>query len=160
MEINPNAGLYDAWAGLNKKVETGREKGRYQQWYGEMIDTAADSNLRQSLWSALGMFNPSLGLIGQSIDASRTMQKMPDKFELDPESMYADPNVVGDYASGSEEALYELENSLYTGLGNQIYNIFQQYGSPWADVLDKKGNVTGREYRHGWQVGPRQGKLI
>jgi|2_EtaG_2_1085320.scaffolds.fasta_scaffold26067_2 hypothetical protein len=155
MQVNPNTGLYDAWAGLSRKVETTNEKARYQQWYGDMIETAADSSLRQSLWSAFGMFNPAIGLIGQSIDAARTVQRMPDQFELDPENMYADPNVVSDYASGSAEALYELENSLYTGLGKQVGNIILNYGSAWDE--DQYGED---QWQWGWQVGPRKGKMI
>jgi len=150
MEINPNAGLYDAWAGLNKKVETGREKGRYQQWYQEMIDYAQNAQIRGAAWNALSMFNPGIGIAARAIDTAYTSANMPEQFELDPDLIYSDPNVVSDYASGSQEAIYELENSLWSGLTNQIGSAFQVYGSPWDEG----------DYQWGTQFKGREGSII
>ena len=91
------------------------------------------------------------GLIGSAIDTFRTSANMPDQFELDPDLMYSDANVVGDYASGSQEAIYELENSLWSGLTSQIGNAFMYHGSPWDDG----------KYQWGTQgIGKREHKII
>ena len=153
MVVNPNAGLYDAYTNLGRNVETAWEKGRYSQWYSEMIDYASKSQFRSNMWSALSIINPVLGLAANTIDTAITSANMPETFDLDPDLMYSDKNVVSDYSSGSQEAIYELENSLWTGLMSQTRNIFAMYGSPYADVYDAKGKPTGeREFQWGGKL--------